>query len=84
MSARPSARVEQPPRVRDALTDALHRPGPVVVDVVTDPNALSMPPQITGSQVKGFALAVSRTVFSGGVGQMPRLTRSNLRNIPVR
>ncbi|MEU6129998.1 pyruvate dehydrogenase [Saccharopolyspora sp. NPDC047091] len=77
-----SVRVDRPGQVREALEGALARPGPALVDVVTDPNALSIPPKITGTQVKGFALAVSRTVLSGGVGKMVQLARSNLRNIP--
>lgn len=79
-----AVRVQRPEEVRVGLHDALSHPGPAVVDVVTDSNALSLPPQITGAQVKGFALAVSRTVLSGGVGKMVRLARSNLRNIPGR
>ncbi|MFC7343014.1 pyruvate dehydrogenase [Saccharopolyspora griseoalba] len=75
-------RVEKPGEVRDAIGEALNHPGPALVDVVTDANALSMPPRITGEQVKGFALAVSRTVLSGGVGKMVQLARSNLRNVP--
>jgi pyruvate dehydrogenase (quinone) len=34
------------------------------------------------AQVKGFALAATRTVLDGGVGKMIDLARSNLRNIP--
>lgn len=79
-----SIRVEQPSEVSAAFSGALREPGPALVDVVTDPNALSIPPKITGPQVKGFALAVSRTVLSGGVGKMLRLARSNIRNIPGR
>ncbi|GAB3285464.1 pyruvate dehydrogenase [Parasphingorhabdus pacifica] len=79
-----AVRAERPDEVRGALDDALRHPGPALVDVVTDANALSMPPRITGSQVKGFALAVSRTVLSGGVGKMVQLARSNLRNVPGR
>lgn len=75
-------RVEQPGDVRDGIKDLLAHDGPAVLDVVTDPNALSMPPNITASQVKGFALAASRTVLSGGVGKMLQLAKSNLRNVP--
>jgi pyruvate dehydrogenase (quinone) len=75
-------RVEKPSEVRPALAEALNEPGPVLVDVVTDPNALSIPPHITPAQVKGFALAATRTVLDGGVGKMIDLARSNLRNIP--
>jgi pyruvate dehydrogenase (quinone) len=68
--------------VREAFIDAFRDPGPVLVDVVTDPNALSIPPHITAAQVRGFALAATRTVLDGGVGKMIELARSNLRNIP--
>lgn len=75
-------RIEDPAKVRDGLADGLSRPGPVLIDVVTDSNALSMPPNITAAQVKGFAIAASKMVVEGGVGRMVDLARSNLRNIP--
>ncbi|MER8183510.1 pyruvate dehydrogenase [Kitasatospora sp. NPDC094015] len=78
----PAKRVTDPAAVADALREALERPGPALLDVVTDPNALSIPPHITAAQLKGFALAAGRTVLSGGVGRMVDLARSNLRNIP--
>ena len=56
--------------------------GPSLVDVRTDPDALSIPPHITAEQVRGFALAGMRTVLAGGVGKMVTLARSNLRSIP--
>jgi len=75
-------RVTEPQRVRDALAEAFAHPGPALVDLVTDPNALSIPPHITGGQLKGFMLAASKVVLTGGVGKMVELARSNLRNIP--
>ena len=75
-------RVEDPKDVRSGLREALDHDGPALVDVVTDPNALSMPPRITGQQLTGFALATSKMVLQGGVGRMVQLARSNLRNIP--
>jgi pyruvate dehydrogenase (quinone) len=79
-----SVRAEKPGEVYDALRDGLDHRGPSLVELVTDPNALSMPPNITAEQVKGFALAVSRTVLAGGVGSMLQMARSNLRNVPLR
>jgi pyruvate dehydrogenase (quinone) len=75
-------RVEHPADVRDSLAEALDHPGPALVDLVTDPKALSIPPHITGADVKGFALAGGRVVLDGGVGEMIEFARSNLRNIP--
>ncbi|MGX1807132.1 pyruvate dehydrogenase [Nocardia sp. NPDC055321] len=77
-----SIRVTDPTKVRAALEQACAEPGPVLVDVVTDPNALSLPPKIDAAQVKGFALAAGKIVLGGGVGRMVELARSNLRNIP--
>jgi pyruvate dehydrogenase (quinone) len=53
-----------------------------LVDLVTDPNALSLPPRISGEQVKGFALAATKVVLNGSVGRMVDMARANLRNIP--
>jgi pyruvate dehydrogenase (quinone) len=75
-------RVEKPSDVRGALREAFRHKGLVLVDVVTDPNALSMPPKITAEQITGFALSASRTVLNGGVGRMVQMARSNFRNIP--
>lgn len=77
-----SFRVTRPEEIRPAIKKALAHDGPAVVDVVTDPNALSIPPEISLEQVSGFARAASRTVLEGGVGRMIDLARSNLRNVP--
>jgi pyruvate dehydrogenase (quinone) len=50
-------RVEKPSDVRDALREAFRHDGPALVDVVTDPDALSMAPKITAEQMTGFALS---------------------------
>jgi pyruvate dehydrogenase (quinone) len=77
-----SVRIEKPSEVRSGLKEALAYNGPALIDVVTDSNALSVPPHITAAQVKGFALAAGKVVLEGGVGRMLDLARSNLRNIP--
>ncbi|GIH15500.1 pyruvate dehydrogenase [Rugosimonospora africana] len=77
-----AVRVEKPAEIRDALLEAFAHPGPALVELVTDPNAMSIPPKITGEMLRGFALAASKTVLSGGVGKMVEMARSNLRNMP--
>ncbi len=76
-----SIRITNPGEVRDGLARALASPSPVLVDVVTDPNALSMPPSIALKQVRGFATGAGKTVLEGGVGKMLSIARSNLRNL---
>lgn len=78
----PSVRVEHPRDLRSAIRGALDRPGPALVDVVTDPHALSIPPTITAGQVRGFAAAMSKEVLGGGLGEVVSMARSNLRNVP--
>jgi len=78
----PSVRVERAKDVRGALRGALSRPGPALVDVVTDPRALSLPPTITAGQVRGFAVAMSKEVLGGGMGEVVSMARANLRNVP--
>jgi pyruvate dehydrogenase (quinone) len=78
----PAAVVSDPVEVRPALRKALDAEGPYLLDVRTDRNALSIPPHITTAQVRGFALAATRTVLDGGVGSMIELARTNLRSIP--
>ncbi|MBB6550905.1 hypothetical protein [Nonomuraea rubra] len=75
-------RVEDPRDVRDALRAMLEHDGPALPDVVTDPNALAVPPHLTGRQLAGFATTTSKLVLNGGVGRMIGFARSNLRNIP--
>ncbi|MEU7488368.1 pyruvate dehydrogenase [Streptomyces sp. NPDC042319] len=75
-------RVEKPKQLRGALRDAFKHNGPALVDVVTDPNALSIPPKISADMVTGFALSAGKIVLDGGVGRMVQMARSNLRNIP--
>ncbi|HZF90327.1 pyruvate dehydrogenase [Streptomyces sp.] len=75
-------RVEKPKQLAGALKDAFKHKGPALVDVITDPSALSVPPKIKAEMVTGFALSASRIVLDGGVGRMLQMARSNIRNVP--
>ena len=77
-----AVRVEDPKDLERAYADAFAHDGPSLVDIVTDPMALSIPPKITSDQVFGFATAMSRIVLGGGAGEAVAMGRSNLRNIP--
>src|SRR5262249_2286603 len=74
-------RVEGPEEVRPALERALASSGPVLVDVVTDPNVLSMPPKATVKQAAGFALAMTRMAFTGELEDVIDTVMANWRNL---
>ena len=50
-------RVEQPDAVRPAWEEALSHPGPVVLDVLTDPTMPPMPPQLRFETVRNMTRA---------------------------
>jgi pyruvate dehydrogenase (quinone) len=77
-----AVRITEPKKLKKQLAAALAMPGPVLIDVVTDPDALSMPPKITAQQIRGFATASTKIVLGGGVGKMLDMAASNLRNMP--
>jgi pyruvate dehydrogenase (quinone) len=78
----PAVRVEDPTQIRSALRAAFAHDGPALVDLVTDPRALSLPPKITRKQVTGFTAAMSKEILGGGMGEVMAMARSNLRNVP--
>jgi len=75
-------RVERGEDLEQAYRQAFAHRGPALVEIITDPNALSIPPEVTLDQVYGFATAMSRTVLNQGAGELVKMARSNLRNIP--
>ena len=75
-------RVTEPMRLRAALEEAFAFDGPALVEVMTDPNALSLPPEIRSGQVIGFATAMSKIVLNRGAGEVVSMATSNMRNIP--
>lgn len=75
-------RVEDASRLEGAYREAFAAPGPALVEVITDPNALSLPPAITGGQVVGFATAMSKIVLNHGIAEAFSMATSNMRNIP--
>jgi pyruvate dehydrogenase (quinone) len=76
-----SVRVEEPAEVRPALEQALAHDGPALIDIVTDANALAMPPRATIQQAAGFALAMTKIAFSGQVDDVLDTVAANWREL---
>ena len=58
-------RVESSGELNDALSTALRHNGPALVDVVTNPNALALPPKIDAKEVAGYGLYVAKQTLHG-------------------
>lgn len=67
--------------IRPAIERAFAYDGPALIDFVTDPRALAMPPSTTLEQVKGFALTTSKLMFSGDVAEVWQQAKSNIRDV---
>jgi pyruvate dehydrogenase (quinone) len=73
-------RIEDPGDVRDGLNEALaHKGGPVVVDAVVDPFALSLPSHVPFHTAKGFTLSMAKQVWSGKMDDVIKTIERNVR-----
>jgi pyruvate dehydrogenase (quinone) len=73
-------RLEEPGDVKDALAEALaHRDGPVVVDAVVDPLALSLPSHVPFHAAKGYTLSLAKQVLNGRLDTVIKTIEHNVR-----
>jgi pyruvate dehydrogenase (quinone) len=73
-------RLEDPADVRDGLAEALaHKNGPVVVDAVVDPFALSLPSHVPFHTAKGFTLSMAKQVWSGKMDDVIKTIKRNVK-----
>jgi pyruvate dehydrogenase (quinone) len=73
-------RIEDPGDVREGLAEALaHKGGPVVVDAVVDPLALSLPSHVPFHTVKGFTLSFAKQVWNGKMDTVIKTMKDNVR-----
>jgi pyruvate dehydrogenase (quinone) len=73
-------RIEDPGDVREGLAEALaYKDGPVVVDAVVDPIALSLPSHVPFHTAKGFTLSFAKQVLSGRLDNVIKETVDNVR-----
>jgi pyruvate dehydrogenase (quinone) len=75
-------RIEEPGDVREGLAAALaHKGGPVVVDAVVDPFALSLPSHVPFHTATGYTLSLAKQVWSGKMDAVIKTIERNVRLI---
>jgi pyruvate dehydrogenase (quinone) len=73
-------RIEDPCNVYEALAEALaYKKGPVVIDAVVDPFALSLPSHVPFHTAKGFTLSVAKQVLNGKMDDVIKMVERNVR-----
>lgn len=73
-------RLEDPGDVKEALTEALaYKEGPVVVDAVVDPYALSLPAHVPFHTTKNYTLSLAKQVLAGRLDDVIKTAERNVR-----
>ncbi|MGA9902909.1 MAG: thiamine pyrophosphate-dependent enzyme [Terriglobales bacterium] len=74
-------RIEKAADVSSGLKKAFAHSGPALIDVVTDPNAVSLPSHISADQVVGFGLTMGKLILSGRIDEVVDTIEANIRHI---
>jgi pyruvate dehydrogenase (quinone) len=74
-------RVERKADVAGAIERAFAHAGPALLDITTDPDAMSAPPKATYEEARGFALAMTRMVLDHRGDQVLELVKDNVRGM---
>jgi len=73
--------VTDPANVEQALKEAFMYKGAALVNVMTDPNALAMPPKIEFEQVKGMALSMTKLILNGRMEEVLDTVKANYKHL---
>jgi pyruvate dehydrogenase (quinone) len=73
-------RLEEPGDVKEAIAEALaYKDGPVVLDAVVDPFALSLPAHVPVHTAMGYTLSLTKQVLSGRFDSVIKTMERNVR-----
>ena len=74
-------KITKPDEVLPTLMRALNTPGPALIDVHTDPNALALPPKIEWGQMMGFAQSMMKLMMEGKSREVMDTISTNFKHI---
>lgn len=73
--------INDPDHLEALLKEAFLHEGPVLVNVMTDPNALAMPPKIEFKMMKGMALSMTKLMLGGKFEEVLDTVKSNYKHL---
>lgn len=76
----PGYNVSNPDDVLPVLSKAFTMEGPVLINIMTDPNALAMPPKIEFTQMLGFAQTMYKLLMNGRTKEVLDTIDTNLKH----
>lgn len=74
-------KISDPEKLNSSLEEAFAYSGPVLVNIMTDPNALAMPPKIEMKMVKGMAMWMTKLMLGGKFIEVLDTVKSNYKHL---
>ncbi|MFP9098502.1 thiamine pyrophosphate-dependent enzyme [Flavobacterium sp. RHBU_24] len=73
--------VNEPEKVKQALQQAFMTDGPVLINVLTNPESLAMPPKVEWDQMKGYAVSMTKLILDGRMSEVLNMVKSNYKHL---
>ncbi len=73
--------ISNPEDVETGLANVFAESGPVLLNIMTNPNALAMPPKIEWEQVKGMTISMTKLMLGGKMGEVFDTIKSNYKHL---
>ena len=73
--------ISEPNDVETSLKEAFLYNGPVLINVMTDPNALAMPPKVDLKMMEGMALSMTKLMLGGRFEEVLDTVKSNYKHL---
>ncbi|MGM5629712.1 thiamine pyrophosphate-dependent enzyme [Apibacter raozihei] len=73
--------VHKPEEVESAILESFSTQGPVLVNIMTNPNSLALPPKIEWTQIKGMATSMAKMMLGGNIREVADTIESNIKHI---
>jgi pyruvate dehydrogenase (quinone) len=73
--------VDEPHELEAALKEAFQTHGPVLVNVMTNPDSLAMPPKIEWKQMAGYATTMSKLILGGKMEEVLDTVKANYKHL---
>ena len=73
--------INQPDDVEVAIANAFAEDGPVLLNIMTNPNALAMPPKIEWEQIKGMTVSMTKLMLGGKMSEVFDTIKSNYKHL---
>jgi pyruvate dehydrogenase (quinone) len=77
----PGITINDPAEVKSEIEKAFSLEGPVLVNILTDPYALAMPPKMEFDQMKGYSLFMGKMMLSGHMDEVFKIISSNYKHL---